>query len=1586
SGTDSEPVKQVQNDTGYNVFANRLQRSEQSEYKANTTLAQELKECKAILAETSKSLRESISVRDSCLVALQTKQTEFEKYKAFSDCTVDYDKLERKLNEAPRQLAHKDTVIREGLKTKAYELSVVKEKHDELMKQSLVTKSHYEGLVKQKTKVITNFKLREEHDIEKMLSMEKQLKFLNEVVYKRSQSIQTIHMMAPKVSTYNGRPTFANPRYLKQAQSEIPCLYAFPYDQNSHANRLIHDGEETLALERKSRSKLNKDSVRPYDYNKLNSLYEIFKPPTQEYETPLAHANEIKRKFKSRQAYNVMTNNINHFKQIVDDAWTKHLKDLFHAPTAHDMEILIQPCLMPLAIKTQSDSLKFVHELKREMHDDLKYVESLEKEIDKIESEKAEFSDMYDVILLDCVSKDVMCSYLQSLSDLDALAELQCMYLHKVKEFLGKPTPFLDSLERRYFPKTRSVLKTNVSEGVNHKPNVSRPQLKSNQSGDKVLPNNSQVRVNKTQVEVHLRIPSVSNKMKSVTACKDSLNSRTLNANAVCASCNKCLVDSNHFACVMKMLNDVHARTKKPNIVQLILFIVDSGCTKHMTGNLKLLCNFVEKFLGFITSKASIIISSQLVNFVMRIWRLSHLNFDYINLLSKKDIVIGLPKLKYVKDQLCSSCELSKAKRSSFKSKVVSSSKGRLNLLHMDLCGPMRVAGINGKKYILVIVDDYSRYTWTYFLCSKDETPEVLKDFLAMIQRNLQAPVITVRTERGTKFLNKTLNAFFKEEGIEHQTSTARTPEQNGVVKRQNRTLVEAARTMLSASQLPLFFWAEAIATACYTQNRSIIIPTHDKTPYHIINDRKPSIKHLHIFGCICYIIRDGKNLDKIKEKGDQCILVSDYDNPDPVPQRQDVFSSADADVPSQQELDLLFSPLYDEFFNAGSNPSTNIQSTSAPSTHTNVYAEENNNDQAEEGEQLQDDKFTNLFCAPAQEEAEFSSHNIEQVRGNPSRPVQTRRQLATYPEMCMYALTVSTAEPKNIKEAMVDSTWIEAMQEELHQFDRLQDEDQTVIRNKVRLKEKRYAQEEGIDFEESFDQVSCLEAVRIFIAYAAHKSFPIYQMDVKTAFLNGPLKEEVYVAQPDRFVNLDHPEKVYRLRKALYGLKQALRAWYDKLLKFLISKGFTKGCIDSRKSTSGGIQLLGDKLVSWMLKKQNYTAMSSAEAEYVALSASCAQVMWMRTQLQDYDFSYKKIPLYCDSQTEYQLADIFTKALPEDRFKYLVSRIGIEFLQKCFCENQYIRRDQHLKKRTEYQLADMFTKALPEDRFKYLVRRIDKEILSGADNCPPMLENDMYDSWKSRMELYMLNNQHGRMILESVEHGPLLWPTVEEDRVTRLKKYFELSAAEAFQADCDIKATNIILQGLPSKQQASTYQSSPFATSYHTPHFFSQGPSSSNLSISYPVNDISLTVNHNAYMASSSAPQIDYAPMVHHSSEYSSPETGLVVLGYYPTNTGEAEFYVGWLVKTGASRSGGASGKQRVIVCYNCKGEGHMSKQCTKPKRKRDAKWFKDKVLLVQAQANGQVLQEKELEFLADPGMAESSSNQNVVTTNVAY
>nr|GFA52345.1 retrovirus-related Pol polyprotein from transposon TNT 1-94 [Tanacetum cinerariifolium] len=237
--------------------------------------------------------------------------------------------------------------------------------------------------------------------------------------------------------------------------------------------------------------------------------------------------------------------------------------------------------------------------------------------------------------------------------------------------------------------------------------------------------------------------------------------------------------------------------------------------------------------------------------------------------------------------------------------------------------------------------------------------------------------------------------------------------------------------------------------------------------------------------------------------------------------------------------------------------PTTNIQPTLEPSTPTYVHAEENNVNQAEE-EHLQDDEFTNPFCTLKRYRKNFIS--LTELVDKPFGKTIIRQK-------CLW---------KNKK-----------------------DEDQTVIRNKARLVAKGYAQEEGIDFEETFAPVACLEAVRIFVAYAAHKSFPIYQMDVKTAFLNGPLKEEVYVAQPDGFVDPDHPEKVYRLRKALYGLKQASRVCF--------SDADHARCIDTRKSTSGGIQFLGDKLVSWMSKKQDCTTMSSAEAEYVALFARSA-------------------------------------------------------------------------------------------------------------------------------------------------------------------------------------------------------------------------------------------------------------------------------------------------------------------------------------------------------------------------------------------
>ncbi|GJV02536.1 retrovirus-related pol polyprotein from transposon TNT 1-94 [Tanacetum coccineum] len=282
---------------------------------------------------------------------------------------------------------------------------------------------------------------------------------------------------------------------------------------------------------------------------------------------------------------------------------------------------------------------------------------------------------------------------------------------------LGKLTTFSDSLERKSFSKTKLVTKTNVSEGVIHRTSVSRPQLRSIQMKDKVMPNNCQVKFKKTEGNITI------NRVYYVKG----LNNNLFSVGQFCDA-------------------DLEVAFWKSTC-----FVRDLQGNDLITGNRGSdLCTIS---LQESTSITLICFMAKASPTQAWLWhrRLSHLNFDYINLVSKKDIMIGLTKLKYVKDQLCSSCELK---------------------------------SINGKKYILVIVDDYSRYTYTLFLRSKDETLEVLKDFLKMIQRNLQAQMITIRTVRGTKFLKKTMHAYFKEEGIEHQTSTPRTPKQNDIVER----------------------------------------------------------------------------------------------------------------------------------------------------------------------------------------------------------------------------------------------------------------------------------------------------------------------------------------------------------------------------------------------------------------------------------------------------------------------------------------------------------------------------------------------------------------------------------------------------------------------------------------------------------------------------------------------------------------------------------------------------------------------------------------------------------------------------------
>ncbi|GJZ49738.1 retrovirus-related pol polyprotein from transposon TNT 1-94 [Tanacetum coccineum] len=415
----------------------------------------------------------------------------------------------------------------------------------------------------------------------------------------------------------------------------------------------------------------------------------------------------------------------------------------------------------------------------------------------------------------------------------------------------------------------------------------------------------------------------------------------------------------------------------------------------------------------------------------------------------------------------------------------------------------------------------------------------------------------------------------------------------NGVVKRQNCTLVEAAWTMLIFSRAPMFLWAEAVATACYTQNRSLIHTRHNKPPYELVHDKKPGLTFLHIFGALCYPTNDSEDLRKLKAKANSRIFVGYAPNRkgyriynkrtqrimetihvqfDELTKHMALvhiipFLVFSADTPSSTTVDQ------DAPSTSHSPSSSEVQ---APILHQCVAVGPNFEDNP--FAQAEYDPFVNVFALEPGSEASSSGdinlaesnpviqpydhlrkwskdHPMDNVIGNPSYPVSTRKQLTIDALWCFYNSVLSKVEPINFKTAIAKACWFEAMQEEIHEFDQIQ--------NKAWLVAKGYRQEKGINFEESFAPVAQIKAIRIFIANAASKNMIIYQMDVKTAFLNGELKEEVFVSQPERFVDPNHPTHVYHLKKALYGLKQAPRAWYNTLLRFLLENKFSKGVVD---------------------------------------------------------------------------------------------------------------------------------------------------------------------------------------------------------------------------------------------------------------------------------------------------------------------------------------------------------------------------------------------------------------------------------------
>ncbi|GJY64123.1 retrovirus-related pol polyprotein from transposon TNT 1-94 [Tanacetum coccineum] len=886
-------------------------------------------------------------------------------------------------------------------------------------------------------------------------------------------------------------------------------------------------------------------------------------------------------------------------------------------------------------------------------------------------------------------SLDSACKYTKRIQELLIIIRQTCPSINNSSDKLVAVTPKNKDKRVRFTEPVTSSGNTNIktassSNLVSNKPMLSSTGVKpsTSASGSQPLGNTKKDKIQRTpsstqknKVEAHPRTvkSSLKNK-KCVVEPKGNENVQhsklNVNSELLCVKCNGCMLSDNHDLCVLNFINDVNARAKsksvtkiskrkvwKPTskVVQIVLRYLDSGCSKHMTEDRSHLTNFVSKFLGTVKFK----------------------NDHAAKILGYGDYQNGnvtILKVYYVE-----------------------------GLGHnLFFVGCLRSKYINFKFHNQVVQDNSLR---------------------------LRLPVRRIKTDNGTEFVNQTLREYYEKVNISHETSVSCSPQQNGVVKRRNRTLIKAAHTMLIYEKAPLFLWAEAVATACYTQNCSIIRLRHDKTQYALLHDKLIDLSFFHVFGALCYPTNDSENLapEPDVSTGSPSSTTVDQDAPSAsnsqtTPETQSPVISNDVEE-DDHDLDVAHMnndpffgipiPEHDSEASSSSDVIPTVVHTATPySEHVNKWTKD---------------------------------HPLENIIGELQRPVSTRLQLHEQALFCYYDAFLTSVEPKNYKDALTQACWIEAMQEELNEFERLEvwelvprpdkvmvitlkwiykvklDELGGILKNKARLVARGYRQEEGIDFEESFAPVARIEAIRIFLAFAAHKNMIIYQMDVKTASLNGILREEVYVSQPDGFVDQDNPNHVYKLKKALYLLKQAPYAWYDLLSNFLLTQDFSKGtmdptlfirrqgnnillnprgifinqskyaleslkkygmessdpvdtpmvekskldedpqgkfmdpthyrgmvgtlmyltasrpdltglwypkdssipltayadadhagCQDTRRSTSGSMQFLRDRLVSWSSKRQKSVAISSTEAEYIALSCCCAQILWM--------------------------------------------------------------------------------------------------------------------------------------------------------------------------------------------------------------------------------------------------------------------------------------------------------------------------------------------------------------------------------------
>ena len=587
--------------------------------------------------------------------------------------------------------------------------------------------------------------------------------------------------------------------------------------------------------------------------------------------------------------------------------------------------------------------------------------------------------------------------------------------------------------------------------------------------------------------------------------------------------------------------------------------------------------------------------------------RLGHLGMDNVIKIANGNMVKGIGHLSSESKPFCEGCVMGKQHRCPYPKGISYRATEPFELIHSDVCGPMPESSIGGSRYYVTFIDDFTRYTFVYFLKNKSQVLEKFKDFHNYAKNVSGKGIKVIRTDNGGEYCSKEFESFLKENGIVHQLTVPYNPAQNGVAERMNRTVMESARAMMSHSNLPNQFWAEAVNTSVYICNRCPTSALDGVTPYECLFKQKPDVGNLHVFGCVSYVhIPDGQRT-KLEGKSRKSIFVG-------YPEGTKGYKFYD---PSSRKFfrsrDVVFQER--KFYDFESKQSVSSDDhEDVKDVPVSINAPVAGNSDDEDPERAPGDENANAgnmqdMNRNNQVGATFEENFMEEVRQVGEKRV--KRPPARYVEECHVTsnLTADNVdEPSNVHEAVTgeySSEWKSAMESEYNSllenntwdlvpppenknvigskwvYKVKRNADGSVERFKARLVAQGYSQSQGIDYVEVFAPVARYNSIRSLLAVANVCDWEIHQMDVKTAFLQGELEEEIYLKQPDGFIDKDRPDHVCKLKKSIYGLKQAARCWNNSIDGYLLANGYKKSTADpciyikSVVSTSGKIDFV---------------------------------------------------------------------------------------------------------------------------------------------------------------------------------------------------------------------------------------------------------------------------------------------------------------------------------------------------------------------------------------------------------------------------